>query len=227
MDLRAHVTDGAGKFAPLTRRGWWDVGPDGLPVSFGSGSTRDITINPGETLGGVLALGEDYDLARPGIYKATVVWLNTASPGPLVAEPLVLKVGEGNAARAASAGARAAQLPVEPKDPEWRELAAKAGKTAGDLRLEVIAPSASGGGGSVVASLICTNPKATAWSANYSGLKTGRSATDYRVLVRDDKGNAVRPLDPAKPAPAEQSRQGHSDARLGPGASFRSQNGLT
>ena len=154
-----HVTDGAGRFAPLTPDGRGDVGPQTAFLEcIGSGSARAHQ-SPGDTRGSVLSLGTDYDLSSPGTYTVVVV-REVDFIAVLLAKPLRLKVEKGPTVTEAAGAAPPVSGPVEPGDREWSELAARAGQPAGSFRLEVVPPSVHAGGLYLVASLICIDPKA-------------------------------------------------------------------
>ena len=82
----------------------------------------------------------------------------------------------------------------QPVDKEWSALATKAGKRVAGRVLEVVDSPLAPGRAELLVSLFCQ--EAISESHDYDYVPTvGLNANDYRVLVRDSVGRAVRKLE--------------------------------
>ena len=103
-------------------------------------------VKPGESVGTVLPLGEDYSLSPPGTYKVIVARDVSHYCDMAVAAPIFLKVEKGPAVAEIRAGPAStaatksgpSQMPASPKDREWLLLAAMAGETHDRFCLDAV-----------------------------------------------------------------------------------------
>ena len=205
------VRNGAGKMVALSGEGAKAYGLRGESVNF-------VELKPGHGYGTAVRLDRYLNLATPGVYAVLATQPPSGNDGPLVAKPLVLDLR-----RAATYGGSKGvvqRVPVDapgplirsasPADKEWHDLAAKVGVAAEGCVLESLVSPVLKEKPNLIVSLRC--------DALLSGARDylprcGSRATDYRVLVRDRRGNPVAPIRSAGRAPPGPEASKHTEIR--------------